>query len=55
MRRVLAPDGRIALLTSTPHLLVLLDVRCEKEIQISLFGQTPTIIIAVSQTLTADG
>src|SRR5918911_3688112 len=48
MRRVLAPDGRIALLTSTPHLLDLLDVRYEKEIQISLFGQTPTIIIAVS-------
>jgi 23S rRNA G2445 N2-methylase RlmL len=48
MRRVLAPGGRIALLTSTPHLLDLLDVRCEKEIQISLFGQTPTIIIAVS-------
>jgi hypothetical protein len=48
MRRVLAPGGRIALLTSTPHLLDLLDVRWEKEIQISLFGQTPTIIIAVS-------
>ncbi|HKO24139.1 MAG TPA: methyltransferase domain-containing protein [Chloroflexota bacterium] len=48
MRRVLTPSGRIALLTSTPHLLDLLDVRCEKEIQISLFGQTPTIIIAVS-------
>ena len=49
MRRVLAPGGRLALLTSTPHLLDLLDLRCEKEIQISLFGQTPTIIIAVSR------
>ena len=49
MRRVLAPGGRIALLTSTPHLLDLRDVRCEKEMQISLFGQTPTIIIAVSR------
>jgi 23S rRNA G2445 N2-methylase RlmL len=48
MRRVLAPGGRIALLTSTPHVLDLRDLRCEQEIQISLFGQTPTITIAVS-------
>jgi hypothetical protein len=46
MRRVLAPGGRIALLTSTPHLLDLRDVRSQKEIQISLFGQTPTIVVA---------
>jgi 23S rRNA G2445 N2-methylase RlmL len=46
MRRVLAPGGRIALLTSMPHLLDLLDVRSQKEIQISLFGQTPTIVVA---------
>ena len=49
MRRVLAPGGRIALLTSTPHLLDLRDVRSQKEIQISLFGQTPTIVIAISR------
>jgi 23S rRNA G2445 N2-methylase RlmL len=49
MRRVLAPGGRIVLLTSAPHMLDLLDLRCEKEIQISLFGQTPTIVIAVSR------
>ena len=49
MRRVLAPGGRIALLTSTPHVLDLRDLRCEKTIQISLFGQTPTIVIAVSR------
>jgi tRNA (guanine6-N2)-methyltransferase len=49
MRRVLAPGSRIALLTSAPHVLDLLDLRCEKEIQISLFGQTPTIVIAVSR------
>jgi 23S rRNA G2445 N2-methylase RlmL len=55
MRRALAPGGRIALLTSTPHLLDLLDLRCEKEIQISLFGQTPTITIAVSNQPAAAG
>jgi 23S rRNA G2445 N2-methylase RlmL len=49
MQRVLAPGGRIVLLTSMPHLLDLPAVRREKEIQISLFGQTPTIIVAVSR------
>jgi 23S rRNA G2445 N2-methylase RlmL len=53
MRRVLAPGARLTLLTSTPHLLDLRDWRCEKEIQISLFGQTPTIIVASSPQLSA--
>jgi len=45
MRRVIAPDGRIALLTSTPHLVDLSDLRCDRQIEISLFGQTPVIMI----------
>jgi hypothetical protein len=45
MRRVIAPDGRIALLTSTPHLVDLSDLRCDRQIEISLFGQTPVIMV----------
>jgi tRNA (guanine6-N2)-methyltransferase len=45
MRRVLAPGGRIALLTSAPHLVDLGGLQCTERIEISLFGQTPTILI----------
>jgi 23S rRNA G2445 N2-methylase RlmL len=45
MRRAIAPGGRIALLTSTPHLVDLGDMECDGQIEISLFGQTPTIIV----------
>jgi tRNA (guanine6-N2)-methyltransferase len=44
MHRVLAPGGQIVLLTNAPQLVNLKFVR--QQIEISLFGQTPTIMIA---------
>lgn len=44
MRRVLAPGGQIAVLTSLPHLVDFLDLRCGTQLEISLFGQTPTVL-----------
>ena len=43
--RVLAPGGRIALLTNAPQLVELSGFRCDQSIEISLFGQTPTILV----------
>ncbi len=45
MQRVVAPGGRIALLTSMPHLVDFQGLTCERQIEISLFGQTPMIVI----------
>ena len=45
MRRVVAPGGRIVLLTSMPHLVDFHGLKCDGQIEISLFGQTPTIMI----------
>jgi 23S rRNA G2445 N2-methylase RlmL len=44
-RRVLAPGGRIAVLTSLPHLVIFPDLRRDVMLEISLFGQTPTVLI----------
>lgn len=43
MRRVLAPGGRIAVLTSLPQLVTFPDLRRDVALEISLFGQTPTV------------
>ncbi len=43
MRRILVPDGRIIVLTSTPELLQTNGLACENQFEISLFGQTPVI------------
>jgi len=45
MRRVLAPGGQLALLTNAPHLVNLHGLRCDKQMEISLFGQTPTMMV----------
>jgi 23S rRNA G2445 N2-methylase RlmL len=45
MRRVLAPGGQIAVLTSLPRLVDFLDLRCGTQLEISLFGQTPTALV----------
>jgi tRNA (guanine6-N2)-methyltransferase len=45
MRRVLAPTGRIVLLTNEPEEIDPLDLRCVQQLEISLFGQRPTILI----------
>lgn len=43
--RVLRPSGRAVILTSTPDLLRFGALRLESSLEISLFGQTPTISI----------
>jgi 23S rRNA G2445 N2-methylase RlmL len=43
IRRVLAPGGQIAVLTNLPHLVTFSDLRRDVELEISLFGQTPTV------------
>lgn len=45
MQRVLAPDGRIVLLTNLPDLVQFNRLKCDRKFEISLFGQTPTIMI----------
>ena len=45
IKRVLAPGGQAALLTNQPELLQIAGLKCESQIEISLFGQTPTILI----------
>lgn len=45
IERVVAPGGRVAILTSTPELLRFNQLRETRAIEISLFGQTPTIVI----------
>jgi tRNA (guanine6-N2)-methyltransferase len=45
MERVLAPGGRIAVLTSTSQLLRFKHLRQQRAIEISLFGQNPTIAL----------
>ncbi len=45
MRRVLAPPGRIVLLTNAPQEIDSLDLRLVQQFEISLFGQRPTIFI----------
>jgi tRNA (guanine6-N2)-methyltransferase len=49
MRRVLAPGGRIALLTNAPQLASFHDLRCDGQFEISLYGQTPTILTFSSE------
>jgi len=44
MRRTLAPGGRIALLTNAPQLVGFQDLRRDDQLEISLYGQTPTIL-----------
>lgn len=45
IKRVLAPGGQVALLTNQPDLIQIPGLEWEKKIEISLFGQTPTIQI----------
>jgi tRNA (guanine6-N2)-methyltransferase len=45
IERVLAPGGRTVLLTNLPELVRFKRLKCEQKIEISLFGQTPTIMV----------
>jgi len=47
MERVLAPGGRVALLTNRPDLLRFPGLICREQVEISLFGQKPTIGVYV--------
>ena len=49
MRRVLAPWGRLVLLTNAPAGIDPLDLTCVEQIDISLFGQRPTILVFSSR------
>jgi 23S rRNA G2445 N2-methylase RlmL len=45
IQRVLAPGGQAALLTNRPDLVQLKGLKCDPWTEISLFGQTPTIMV----------
>lgn len=45
IERVIIPDGRIVLLTNRPELVTFKSYQIEKQIEISLFGQRPTILV----------
>lgn len=45
MERVLSPGGQVVLLTNLPDLVVFRRLKCDRQIEISLFGQTPTITV----------
>lgn len=45
IQRVLADDGRAVLLTNVPESVYLPALACEQRIEVSLFGQTPTILV----------
>jgi 23S rRNA G2445 N2-methylase RlmL len=53
MRRVLAPGGRIALLTNAPQLASFQDLRRDAQLEISLYGQTPTILTFTLESVRA--
>jgi 23S rRNA G2445 N2-methylase RlmL len=45
VQRVLAPGGKTVFLTNLPDLLQFKGLKCDRQIEISLFGQTPTITV----------
>jgi len=45
IERVLAPGGQAVVLTNLPDLVQFKRLKCDKKIEISLFGQTPTITV----------
>lgn len=45
IERVLTPSGQTVLLTNLPDLVEFKQMKCEQKIEISLFGQTPTIMV----------
>ena len=45
IERVLMPAGKAVLLTSLPDLVKFQRLRCDQMLEISLFGQTPTIMV----------
>jgi 23S rRNA G2445 N2-methylase RlmL len=50
IERVIIRGGQTVLLTNLPHLIQFRRLRCDQQIEISLFGQTPTITVWSDQT-----
>ncbi len=50
IERVLADDGRVALLTNVPELVALPTLHLDRQLTLSLFGQTPTLLVFGRQT-----
>ena len=48
IERVVTQAGRVVVLTSAPQLLLFEALRCEQALEISLFGQRPTISVYVA-------
>lgn len=49
IERVLSPGGKIVLLTNRPDQVQFQRLKCDQQIEISLFGQTPTIMVWAKQ------
>ena len=45
MQRVLATEGSLVLLTNLPHLVTMPALTCQRQLEISLFGQNPTLML----------
>jgi 23S rRNA G2445 N2-methylase RlmL len=45
IERVLLPAGKVVLLTNAPDLIQFKHLKCERQLEISLFGQTPAIMV----------
>lgn len=45
LERIINSEGRIAILTSAPHLLHFTYLECVQQVEVSLFGQNPTISV----------
>jgi tRNA (guanine6-N2)-methyltransferase len=45
IERVMVSGGKVALLTNLPSLVQFKRLKCKRKIEISLFGQTPTIMV----------
>lgn len=54
IERVHHPSGKIVLLTSLPHLLRFSKHTIQEQIEISLFGQQPTIVVAGAESHAID-
>ena len=54
LERVVKPAGRIVLLTNLPHLVTFPTLAISQQIEISLFGQQPTIIVASRSPMAID-
>jgi tRNA G10 N-methylase Trm11 len=50
IERILVHDGKVVLLTNSPEAVQFKRLKCDQQMEISLFGQTPTIMIWSNRT-----